>query len=77
MFDGCLLYEVSGCSVCLPGGFMVPGSKNCTIKTLNCKAFGNNGLCTECFSGYEVNNGRCIDNTSSCAALNYDIGVCR
>ena len=76
MFDGCFLYQLGGCSVCWQGAFLSRGSKNCSIGHLNCKLISDTGSCTQCYTGYSLSNGRCIDTSVECAGLNHDTGLC-
>ena len=43
MFDGCLLYENNGCSVCLQGSYFNNDTKACTLEFLNCKNISSKG----------------------------------
>lgn len=75
MYDGCLIYQQNGCNLCLEGSLFNPDTRSCTINYLNCKEISNNGSCISCFSKYQLQNGKCIYNSSLCITLNLDTGI--
>lgn len=76
MADGCLFYEKNKCTQCHIGGILSSTNGNCFVGYLNCAVISNNGVCSQCQLQYELKNGRCFYNSSSCTFLDKNTGLC-
>lgn len=73
-FAGCLIFRGS-CLQCLPGAVLNPAG-TCAIQYLNCIAVSAQGVCTACQPRYILRNGKCNYNSSSCAFVDKNTGLC-
>jgi hypothetical protein len=62
------------CSSCQLGAYVFQIGGQC-INLQGCLSITTNGMCTQCSSGYYLNQGQCLSCDASCATCN-DISLC-